>query len=150
MPAVNKYSIPVVRIKLVREGHVPGTRVRTAADAADVLAAHLEGTDRENFVVILLNTQNVIIGINTVTVGTLDASLVHPREVYKPAIVAGAAGIIVGHNHPSGEVVPSAEDRSVTQKLKQAGDIVGIELLDHVIIGDGTGRHSSFRDLGLL
>lgn len=83
---------------------------------------------------LLLDTQNRVIGINTVSIGILDSSLVHPREVYKPAIIANAsASIILAHNHPSGDPMPSHEDRRVTERLVQAGKILGIEVLDDVI-----------------
>src|SRR5690606_34740273 len=110
---------------------------------------YLDGADREHFVVLLLDTQNQIIGIHTVTVGTLDASLIHPREVFKSAILANAASIILAHNHPSGDPAPSAEDRSVTRLLTEAGVTIGIEVLDHVIVGDGL-RYHSFREAGTM
>jgi len=95
----------------------------------------------------LLNQKNGIIGINTVSVGNLSSSIVHPREVFKPAIVAGAASIIVAHNHPSGDPTPSSNDIYVTTRLKEAGDILGIAVLDHVIIGDGCYVSLKARDL---
>lgn len=96
--------------------------------------AHL---DREHFVVLLLDTKNHLIASPGVSVGILSSSIVHPREVFKPAVKAGAANIILTHNHPSGSVRPSTEDRTVTNRLVEAGEIFGITVLDHVIIGDG-------------
>lgn len=132
------YRIPIYQIKLVRDGSQPVERrkVTTAPVAAEILHEYLAETDREHFVVLLLDTQNRAIGLHTVTVGTLDASLVHPREVYKPAILANASSVLLAHNHPSGECTPSAEDELVTRQLRAAGELLGIEVLDHVILGD--------------
>ena len=95
---------------------------------------------------LLLNRKNAVIGINTVSVGSITASVVHPREVFKPAILANAAAVICAHNHPSGDPQPSNEDRALTTRLVQAGKLLGIDGLDHVIIGDGTTQHFSFAD----
>jgi DNA repair protein RadC len=110
---------------------------------------YLLDADREHFVVILLDQKHGVIGINTVSVGSLTASVVNPREVFKPAILANAAAIICGHNHPSGDPQPSREDRAITTKLFDAGKLLGIDVLDHVIIG-AEGRYFSFGDAGLL
>lgn len=101
-----------------------------------LLSQYLEGADRENMVVLALDSQNHVIGVNTVSVGILDSTLVHPREVFKFAIMANAASIILGHNHPSGDVKPSAEDIAATKRFTQAGTLIGIELLDHIIVGE--------------
>jgi len=99
---------------------------------------------KEHFIVLLLNTQNEIIKQEIVSVGTLNASLVHPREVFQPAIATGCACIILAHNHPSDHTEPSTEDLLVTKRLKDAGRLLGIELTDHIIIGrDG---YYSFRE----
>ena len=81
--------------------------------------------------------------------GILDSTVVHPREVFKPAILSNAASILVGHNHPSGDPTPSGEDGQVTERLQQAGDVLGIDLLDHVIIGE-EGRWVSLKERGML
>lgn len=93
--------------------------------------------EKENFVVIALNTNNEVISIRTVSVGTINASLVHSREVFRFAILENANSIILSHNHPSGNLQPSNEDISTTRKLKQSAEIIGIPILDHIIIGDG-------------
>lgn len=144
------YHLPVYTVKLVRDRTHKSEvkRIRHAADAFQILQDYLDGTDREQFVVLLLDTQNGVRGIHTVTVGTLDASLVHPREVFKPAILASSASIILAHNHPSGEPSPSGEDRAVTKQLRAAGTTLGIAILDHVIVGDE--RYFSFAEAGLL
>ena len=147
------YKINVYKLSLVRDSSVVGqpnlmSPVTRSLDAASLLRTYLEGTDREHFVVLLLNRKNKVIGINTVSMGSLTASVVHPREVFKPAILANAAALICGHNHPSGDPAPSAEDRALTARLVTAGQILGIQILDHVIIGDTT--HYSFMDSGAL
>jgi DNA repair protein RadC len=96
------------------------------------------GNDQERFVVACLNTKNVVQSVVTVTIGTLQNSLVHPREVFKPALIEGSSGIILSHNHPSGNPTPSDQYRRVTDRLKEAGEILGINVLDHIIHGDGT------------
>ena len=148
--APQKY-VPVYRVTLVREGQMPSyeQRIRCSADACRLLAAYLEGVDREHFVVFLLDQKNQVIGINTVSVGSLTASIVHPREVFKAAILGNAATIICGHNHPSGDTVPSQEDRRITSRLVSAGKLLGINVVDHIIIGR-EGRYFSFADEGLL
>lgn len=145
------YRIPIYRVQLVRDGSQKAERkkVSHSAVAAEVLWTFLEGVDREHFVALLLDTQNQIIGIHTVTIGTLDASLVHPREVLKPAILANAGSIIIAHNHPSGDPTPSAEDRMVTRQLVTAGATVGIDILDHIIVGEAP-RYYSFMETGAL
>src|SRR5499433_3175629 len=133
-------SVPIYKIMLVKEGRVPcyDQQIRSSADASRLLYTYLADVDREHFVIILLNQKNRVIGINTVSVGSLTASIVHPREVYKGAILSNSASILCGHNHPSTECQPSKEDRAITTRLVEAGRLLGITLLDHVIIS-GTG-----------
>jgi DNA repair protein RadC len=121
--------------------------ISSPADVERLLRGRIANLDRENFVVVLLNTKNEVIETSTVSIGTLGASLVHPREVFKPAVRASAASVILAHNHPSGKVEPSQEDREVTRRLGEAADILGIEVLDHVIVGDG---YFSMKEHGML
>ena len=121
--------------------------ISSPADVERLLRGRIANLDRENFVVVLLNTKNEVIETSTVSIGTLGASLVHPREVFKPAVRASAASVILAHNHPSGKVEPSQEDREVTRRLGEAADILGIEVLDHVIVGDG---YYSMKEHGML
>ena len=121
--------------------------ISSPADVERLLRGRIANLDRENFVVVLLNTKNEVIETSTVSVGTLGASLVHPREVFKPAVRASAASVILAHNHPSGKVEPSQEDREVTRRLGEAADVLGIEVLDHVIVGDG---YFSMKEHGML
>jgi len=101
-------------------------------------------------VVILLDRKNAPIGINTVSIGSLTASVVHMRETFKAAILANAAALLCGHNHPSGDPEPSREDRALTQRLVEAGKLLGIDMLDHIVLGDGNTAYFSFADQGLL
>lgn len=120
------------------------------AKPSDVLpiVSDLRSKKKENFVVFYLNGRNQVILKDTISVGTLNASLVHPREVFEPAIRNIAAGIILIHNHPSGDCSPSEDDIEITKRLEEAGKIIGIEVLDHIIVG-GEG-YLSFKEKGLL
>lgn len=111
------------------------TYLYTAKDVFCYMAPLLSAEDREYIFVLHLNTKNKVIERELVGIGTLDSCLLHPREVFKGAIVKGANSIILVHNHPSGDPTPSEEDFIATKRLKHAGKILGIELLDHVIIG---------------
>ncbi len=123
--------------------------VSTAEDVVMLCAAQLRGLDREHFWALALNTKNQLVKMAEVSVGSLNASIVHPRELFRDAVRASAAALVVVHNHPSGDPTPSGADIQLTHRLVRAGDVLGIELLDHVIIGDG-GEHSSMRDMGLM
>lgn len=106
-------------------------------DVADFLMPRLRYAAKEQFVVILLNSKNKVIGTEVVSEGSLSSSIVHPREVYAPAILHHAAAIMVAHNHPSGDPKPSLEDEEITRMLSRSGKVLGIPMIDHVIIGDG-------------
>lgn len=103
---------------------------------------------QESFIELCLDTKNQIVKEAVISVGTLNANIVHPREVFKMALAESAASIIVAHNHPSGDPAPSREDIEITKKLIEAGKIIGIDVLDHVIIGDG--RHFSMKEEGYI
>jgi DNA repair protein RadC len=122
--------------------------IRTPEDVARLLMPELRDSRKEHFKSLLLDTKNRVLKNVTVSVGTLDASIVHPREVFKDAIAVSAAAMIVAHNHPSGDPTPSNEDRIVTSRLCEAGRVVGIEVLDHVVLGDG--RWVSLKQLGWM
>jgi DNA repair protein RadC len=141
----------VYRVALVREGAMPSDedRIHSSGTVNRLLQAYLSDTDREHFAVILLDQKHGVIGINTVSIGSLTASVVRSREVFKPAILANAAAIICGHNHPSGDPQPSRDDRALTAKLVEAGKLLDIDVLDHVIIG-ADARYFSFADAGLI
>jgi DNA repair protein RadC len=103
-----------------------------------------EGLDREQFVVVLLNAKHRPIGAHVVSVGSLTASIVHPREVFKVAIAGNAVSLALAHNHPSNDVTPSPEDIAITRRLREVGELMGVRILDHVILGAET--HFSFAD----
>lgn len=127
--------LPIYRVALIREREEPYSSIVSYVDAAKIAQQYCDGVDREICAVLLLDTKNNVIGINTVAMGSLNQATVHPREVFKPAILANAAGIIIVHNHPSGDPIPSAEDVATTERLVQAGEIIGIQLVDSIIIG---------------
>lgn len=110
--------------------------IRSPQDAAGMVMEEMRHLDREHFVALLLNTKNQVLAREVVAVGTLSSSTVHPRELFKLAIRRSAAAVILLHNHPSGDPWPSQEDIQVTQRLIEAGRIIGIEVLDHIVIGD--------------
>lgn len=131
--------INVISLKIVKEGSIlyDVRRLSTPSEAAGLGKRFLEDLDREQVLVCCLDNKNQPVSINVVSVGTLNSSLVHPREVFKTAILSNAASIILFHNHPSGDTEPSQEDINITTHIKEAGNILGIELLDHIIIGSG-------------
>ncbi|UCC72420.1 MAG: DNA repair protein RadC [Gemmatimonadota bacterium] len=123
-------------------------RVSSPRDVYRRFELRLRDLRQEEFHVLLLNTQNAVMRELMVTRGTLDASVVHPREVFAPALTEAAAAVILVHNHPSGDPTPSPADREVTRQLVEAGRVLGIPVRDHIIVGNG--RYSSFLDLGYI
>ncbi len=123
-------------------------KITSSETVAELLTREMMYEDREIFMAINLNTKMMIESKSIISIGVLDSTLVHPREVFAPAVRRGAAAVIVAHNHPSGDPDPSDEDVSVTMRLLEASHIIGITLVDHVIIG--SGRYTSMRDLGYL
>lgn len=134
--------------RLARESAAERPRIQGPADVYELCAPTLRDLRQEEFRILLLNTQHAVVRELTVTRGTLDASVVHPREVFRAAISESAAAVILVHNHPSGDPAPSREDRDVTEQLAAAGRLIGIPVLDHVVVGDG--RYVSFVEMGLL
>jgi len=144
--------LPIFGVKLVRVGALSvkeRPRMSRPGDVAAVLWNYLKDSDREHFAALLLDAKNQLIGLTTISVGDLSSALVHPREVFKAAILANAASVILAHNHPSGDPTPSPEDVAVSRRLHEAGEILGIALLDHVVIGDGA-RFVSLKEKGYL
>lgn len=133
---VTMYELVIVKKR--RQGGGLPRLVRDAGAVYSAFREEAELLDRERFSVVLLDGKNRVLGIHIVSVGSLTAALVHPREVFKAAILANAASVILVHNHPSGDPEPSAEDRALTARLRQAGELLGITVLDHVVIGDGS------------
>ncbi|KKS44051.1 MAG: hypothetical protein UV05_C0013G0008 [candidate division CPR1 bacterium GW2011_GWA2_42_17] len=129
---------------------VNDTNLPTISDAKDAVAqlADLRDLKKEHFIALYLNARNQLVHKETISMGTLNANLVHPREVFEPALRHSAAGIMVAHNHPSGDPKPSEDDLEITKRLAEAGKMMGVELLDHVIIA--TNNHFSFKEEKLL
>ncbi|NLM69790.1 MAG: DNA repair protein RadC [Firmicutes bacterium] len=122
--------------------------IRSPQDAADIVMDEMSLLDREHFVILMLNTKHAVIAKKVVSIGHLNASLVHPRELFKDVIKKSSAAVILVHNHPSGDPTPSEDDIRVTQRLCEAGRLLGISVLDHIVIGDKS--YVSFREQGLI
>ena len=142
--------INIVSIKMVKESSFlyQTRQILSPNDAYDMIKEQLQDLDREQFIIACLNTKNEPTNISVVSVGTLNKAIVHPREVFKTAILSNAASIMAFHNHPSGETTPSQQDIQLTNRLYEAGELLGIKLLDHLIIGDGT--FTSLKEKGYL
>ncbi|MCF8563552.1 DNA repair protein RadC [Alicyclobacillus tolerans] len=113
------------------------TQIRSANDAAEYVMDRMRHLKKEQFMTLHLDTKHRLIGEEVVSVGSLDASIVHPREIFKLAVKRSASAILCIHNHPSGDPAPSAEDIAVTRRLCEAGRLLGIDVLDHIVVGDG-------------
>lgn len=146
-----KAEILVAALELGRRVYtqepVVGKAIRSPEDAAS-LFDYMKHQTQEHFVALFLNTKNIVIGKRTIFKGSLNASIVHPREIFRDAVQRSAASIIVAHGHPSGDPSPSKEDLEVTKRLVEAGKVMGIEVLDHVIIG--FNRFTSLKEKGYL
>lgn len=134
------------RLAKSRQSEMPA--IRKPQDAADLVMEEMRYLKKEHFVCLFLNTKNQVIVKETLSVGTLNASLVHPREVFRAAIKCSSASIVCVHNHPSGDPSPSPEDIVLTRRLKEAGELIGIDVLDHLVIGDN--RFVSLKEQGLM
>jgi len=122
--------------------------IKNPESVVKAIRASIKDKAKEHFKLILLNPRNKIIRISTISIGTLNASLVHPREVFKDAIVHSAASVVLAHNHPSGDPEPSEDDVTITKRLIEAGKILGIEVIDHIIITKN--GFFSFKEKGLI
>lgn len=140
------YAIPGYRLMLVKESqaHASPVTIRDSQSAYRLLVPLFDGLDREHFMVVALDAKHAVIGINTVSIGSVTMSIVHPREVFKPILLMNASAVLLAHNHPSGDATPSQEDRALTRRLKDGGDLLGITVLDHVVLGED--RYYSFAD----
>lgn len=141
-----------IRYKPLRVAPPVTGDVGTPRAAAHLAAAVLAGLTVEQVIALHINTKHTLIGVHVVSIGTLNASLVHPREVFKAALLTNAAGLILAHNHPSGDPTPSPDDRTLVSRLRQAGKLLGVELLDALIVTDPMdgGAYYSFREAGVL
>ena len=138
------YQTALVQLPLVYEA--TKTSIRTPEDAAEI-CADLKDLAQEAFHVLLLNTRNRLINRQMVSLGIVDATLVHPREIFRPAFLQSAVSIVLVHNHPSGDPSPSAEDIKLTRQMIQVGQVMGIKVLDHVIIGRETNAAKGYLSL---
>ena len=125
--------------------------VKAPADIERIMRPLIGENEQESFYCISLNTKNRVLAIELVSIGTLNASIVHPREILKKAIALNAASIIISHNHPTGDPTPSREDIEFTRRMHKAGELIGIDLLDHVVIGqDHTQKYVSMKEAGFF
>ncbi|RIV29168.1 JAB domain-containing protein [Alicyclobacillaceae bacterium I2511] len=123
--------------RIVHKPSVAKLQIRCAEDAAEYVMDRMRHLKNEHFVILYLDTKHRLIGEETVSIGSLDASIVHPREIFRSAVKRSASAILCIHNHPSGDPTPSPEDISVTSRLNDAGQLLGIDVLDHIVVGDG-------------
>jgi len=142
--------VPKVQVSMVKEIYVSNTAYHCSEDVAnsEIAEKELRNSDREKFICIHFNVKNQIISYEVVSIGSLCSSIVHPREVFKAAILANAASVLFMHNHPSGNTEPSNDDIDITNRLCKSANILGINVLDHIIItNDG---YLSFKQKGLI
>ena len=149
---MDKKKIPakrvgIVSLKLIKENSVlyETRTIRSPYDAYKLIKNFLIDSDREKFVVACLDTKNQPVNISVVSIGSVNSAIVHPREVFKVAMLSNASKIICFHNHPSGNLKCSKEDENITDRLKECGEILGIELVDHIIVGDND-TYFSFKE----
>lgn len=141
-------KIEMVELKLIKKGFVEldiEDEIRHPGDIVKAVKQLIADKDREYLIVFLLNTKNKVNAVQVNSIGSLNSALVHPREVFKSAVMANAASIIIAHNHPSGDTYPSGEDVSITKRLYECSKILGIELLDHIIVGFDSNDYYSFK-----
>ena len=147
----NPNEVQVVNIRMVKEPSLYSEqKITCPEDAVKAIAKDMATYDREVFAVMNLKTNGQIINLNICSMGTLDASMVSPREVFKSSILSNAASFIAFHNHPSGSLQPSQEDRDVTRRLLECGDLLNIRMMDHIIIAGESARIYSFKEHGEL
>ena len=147
----NDEKIEVVNIRMVKEPSIYSSeKIRSPEDVLKVIANELATYDREVFAVLNLKTNGQPINLNICSVGTLDASVVSPREVFKSTILSNSAAFVAVHNHPSGSLNPSQEDKDVTKRLLACSELLGIKMLDHIIVAGDKAQMYSFKQDGML
>lgn len=141
---ISAKRVDIVSLKLVKESSIlyETRKIRNPYDAFKLVKNFLIDSDREKFIVACLDTKNQPVSIEVVSIGTVNSTMVHPREVFKTAMLTNATKIICFHNHPSGDIYPSEEDESITNRLKKSGEILGIELVDHIIVANNDTYYS--------
>lgn len=148
---IPKKRVEIIRLKMIRESSIlySSRVVRSPSDAASIFRDFIADCDREVFCILCLNTKNEPTSLHQVSCGTLNASLVHPREVFKLAFLSNTASIIGAHNHPSGHPEPSQEDIELSERLRDSGTLLGVEFLDHLILGKDDS-FISLKEKGLM
>ncbi len=144
---IHAKRVDIVSLKLVKESSVlyETRKISNPYDSYRLVKSFLVDSDREKFVVVCLDTKNQPVSIEIVSIGTVNSAMVHPREVFKVAILTNASKIICFHNHPSGNTNFSKEDEDITKRLQKCGEILGVELVDHIVIGDDD-KYFSFKE----
>lgn len=141
------YGLPIVGVRLVRESTIfEDKRVTGPREAAELVKEYMQDLDREQTAVLNLNAKGGIINVSIISQGSLTESIITPRELFKSCILSNAAGFIFFHNHPSGDVTPSSDDFKTTERLRDAGKLLGIKMMDHIIVGALNGSYYSFAD----
>lgn len=145
-------KIDVVKVRLEKEKEIniykENKNIGSPIEAYNIVKEFLENEDREHLICMYLDTKNKINNISTISIGSVNSSIVHPREVFKVAILSNSSHIILAHNHPSGDTTPSDEDCNITKRLIKSGEILGIKVLDHIIVGDD--KYISLRERGIV
>ncbi|RTX70532.1 DNA repair protein RadC [Mammaliicoccus sciuri] len=143
---MSRKRIDVVKVQMVKEDTLWYLKrsIGEPKDAADIMREFIGNADREHFILICLNSKNEPTHIETVSIGTINFAVIHPRETFKTTILSNATGIIIGHNHPSGDVTPSPEDIKITQRIKEISEMMGIILYDHITFSEND--HHSIMD----
>lgn len=141
---ISAKRVDIVSLKIVRERSFlyENRRINNPSEAYNLVQNFLKDSDREKFLVLCLDTRKQPVSIQVVSVGSLSSTIVHPREVFKIAVLSNASSIICFHNHPTGNSKPSKEDEDMTLRLKESGEILGIPLVDHIVIGSNDSFYS--------
>lgn len=148
---MDETKLNVVRIKLIDDVPLFGNEViQSVDDAISLMQKELRNCDRETFCALHLNSKGKPLNMSVISIGELSSAPVHPREAFKASILSNASAVIFMHNHPSGEVIPSEEDKKATKRLEMAGQILGIPVVDHIIVGERKENYYSFRANDLL
>lgn len=150
MNIFNTHYVPLVKLHMVKERFLPygSEKLYSPQSVASMISRIVEGADREYMLVVSLDGAKQPVGIEIIAIGSLNRAFVEAREIFKHAILTGAAGLILVHNHPSGDLEPGESDWNMTKRLRQAGSLLGIEVLDHIIIGGEEGSYTSLQELG--
>ena len=148
---MDERNLNVVRVKLIDDTPLFGNElIQTADDAIFLMQKELRNCDRETFCALHLNAKGKPLSMSIISIGELTSTIVHPREVFKASILSNASAVIFMHHHPSGELIPSEEDKKATKRLEMAGQILGIPVVDHIIVGENKANYYSFRANDLL